>query len=141
MGRNRWANTEQLAFLESRWATLERDHQDQTLTAIYTQVTAAFIEQWPSPLPVGDKFEGWTPARLKSHADERRGRVSLHTHFLLLLSIYSLGIADYRVVQEASCRSYCLRPTSAQDHSRFEWEGCPQAPPHAALPGVLQRLF
>ena len=57
MGWNHWVNTKQLAFLESYWATLERDHQDQTLTTIYTQITATFIEQWPSPLPTSNKYE------------------------------------------------------------------------------------
>lgn len=77
MGRRPWASPEQIEFLERHFATLERDKQDQPLTVIYARVTASFIQQWPSPLPRGDDFEGCTPDELKVHADNFRGRVGL----------------------------------------------------------------
>ena len=80
MGRRPWATPEQTSFLEGYLATLERDKQDKSFKDIYATVAAKFIEKWTSPLPRGDKFEGWTPARLKSCADDFRRKVSLYSY-------------------------------------------------------------
>ena len=93
MGRNSWATTEQTKFLEEHFANLERENQDYPLTVIYAQVAAIFIQRWPSPLPQGDKYQGWTHDQLKAQGNIARKQVSF---FIFASPIFAEYSSDSR---------------------------------------------
>lgn len=87
MGRKRWTDDPQHAFLQGFLAGLDPDKEPHGLKPFYERVTKAFIERWVSPAPPGLDPNSVDEAEFKRLADEHRGVVSslspfpsCHTH-------------------------------------------------------------